>query len=111
VSLVTSNPASANNKLVRVRLGGLSGTAFLQATHTTNTLFVAQRLIQNRNSQSSQVVGAAGQNNSLAASAASATTGAVDMSSAQSLVITGQLANAAESGTLESWLVEVFYAA
>ncbi len=100
---------SANTKTLRVRLGGLSGTAFQANTVTTSNIGVTQRTIQNRNSQASQV----GFN---ATSAASFTTvgsgsavavGTADTSVDQTIVITGQLASAGETVTLESCLVEL----
>ena len=109
VTTLWSYSNSASNKTLRLRLGGLSGSAFQATVATTSNIAVIQRTIQNRNSQSSQI----GFN---AASAASFTTvgsgsavatGAVDTSVDQSIVITGQLASAGESVTLESCLVEL----
>jgi hypothetical protein len=102
---------SANNKTLRVRLGGLSGTAFQANVVSTTNVAATQRTIQNRNAQSSQV----GFNVSAAASFTAAgsgsppATGAVDTSVDQLVVLTGQLASASETVTLEACLVELVH--
>lgn len=101
---------SANNKTLRCRLGGLSGAAVFAPFATTTATAVIQRLLQNRNSQSSQVTFQAGTINSFTTGSAVATP-AVDTSIAQDLVFTGQLANAGDAVTLESYLVELLYGA
>lgn len=102
---------SANNKTLRTRLGGISGTAFQSLTLTTNETNMSQRLIQNRNSQSSQVGSAAAVGGSFGNSSNSVVTGAIDTASAQDVVISGQLANSGETITLQSYLIELCYRA
>ena len=109
VTTLWSYTNSANNKTLRVRLGGLSGTAFQANVVTASNIGVMQRTIQNRNSQASQI----GFNAANAASyttvgsGTSVATGSVDTSADQSIVITGQLASAGETVTLEACLVEL----
>jgi len=64
------------------------------------------RLIKNLNSLSSQVTAPAGKQYA-GISGSAVTTGAVDTSLAQDLVFTGQLANSADSLTLQMYLVEL----
>ncbi len=98
---------SANNKNLRWRLGG---TAFLDATQTTNASYQDRREVHNRNSQSSQVGWAA---NATAggggASTLAVTTAAINTAADTTLLITGQKASAGETLTLEAYLVEVMY--
>lgn len=100
---------SANAKTMRLRLGGIGGASFLASTHTAASGGAYQRTIQNRNSQSSQI--AYQHNNGNSFSTGSMTTGAVDTSEAQDLVLTATLGNADETITLESCLVELFHGA
>ena len=55
ITTLWSYTNSANNKTLRVRLGGLSGTAFQANVVTASNIGVMQRTIQNRNSQASQI--------------------------------------------------------
>lgn len=77
--------------------------------NTTNASQMTQRIIQNRNSQALLVYGAAGIANAVAPNPGSPATAAVDTSVAQDLVISGQLGNAGETATLESFVVELAY--
>jgi hypothetical protein len=97
---------SANAKTPRVRLGGIAGTAFMAVGFTTAATFTDFRRIRNRNSASSQVASAASASSAaFGATSTSVTTGAVDTSVSQDLVISGLLASAAETLTLESYEV------
>lgn len=100
---------SANAKTVRLRLGGIGGASFLASTHTSASGGAYQRTIQNRNSEASQI--AYQHNNGNSFSTGTMTTGAVDTSEAQDLVLTATLANAGETITLESVLVELYHGA
>jgi hypothetical protein len=111
ITAVFSHTNSANNKTLRVRLGGMSGAAFMNYSNSANASQMTQRIIQNRNSQALQVSGSAGIANAVAPNTGSPATGAIDTSVAQDLVISGQLANAGETVTLESYLVELAYGA
>jgi hypothetical protein len=103
---------SGNNKTLRARLGGIAGTAFLGATFTTSASVHDQRLIRNRNAANSQVGFAAiNGTGGWGVSSGAVATGAVDTAANQDLVITGQLASAGETITLEAYLVELLHRA
>ena len=97
---------SANNKTMRIRLGGISGTTFMFVVLTANVSSQDPfRIIQNRNSASSQICKAQG---SLGTTSNSANvTGTVNTANAQDLVFTAQLANGGETITLEQYTVEL----
>lgn len=90
---------SANNKTLRVKFGG---TTMANAVPTTSASYAASATIANRNSVSSQVA-----NGSLAPGATGAAVAAAtaDTTADVVLTITGQLANAGETITLESYSV------
>jgi hypothetical protein len=111
VTAVFSHTNSANNKTMRFRLGGVSGAQVMNIVNTTSASLMTQRIIQNRNSQSSQVAGPAGTANAFGSSGNAPATASADTSVDQSFVIAGLLANAGETVTLESHLVEVAYGA
>ena len=100
---------SADSKTLRVRLGGIGGTAYLGLGVTAVATAQELTLIRNRNSLSSQVGFAATPAASYGTSTTAVTTSAVDMSAAQDLVITGTIAaNAgANTITLEAYTVEI----
>ena len=104
---------SANNKTLRVRLGGLSGAAFQANVVSTSNVGVTQRTIHNRNSLASQVGfnATAPASFTTVGSGSPPATGTVDTSVAQTIVLTGQLANAGETVTLEACLVELLHRA
>jgi hypothetical protein len=113
ITTLWSYTNSANGKTLRVRLGGLSG-AILQAIAVSATnIGVAQRTIQNRNSESAQIGFNIASTNSFTTvgSGSPPATASVDTSTDQDIVITGQLANAGETVTLEACLVELAYGA
>jgi len=101
-------PSNANTKTPRIRLGGVSGTVVATVSHTTNTTAFLQVDIENRgatNSQFSQPRGNRGTDTVMTVFAPVAS--AVDMSVAQSVVISGQLGSAGDTMTLESYTVEL----
>lgn len=99
---------SANNKTFKVRLGGIGGTAFRDIVATTVVGVTDEIVIQNRNSASSQVGrAAAAATYGFGTTGAGATTGTINTSNAQDLVITGQKASSGETLTLESYIVEL----
>ena len=102
---------NANAKTMRIRLGGLTGTAFLAASVAATNVGIMQRTIHNRNSSASQVAFNAASAGSFAnvAGGAAPATGAVDTSADQVIAISGQLANAADTMTLEACLVELVH--
>ena len=109
VSTRWSHTGSVNAKTLRHRLGGIGGTAYqLSAAGATDIAHAAQVWIQNRNAANSQIghISAAGASG-FGPSTAAHTTGAIDTSIAQTLVLTGQKASAGETLTLESYFLEL----
>lgn len=92
---------NGNNKTLRVRLSGIAGTAFFTNVFTTAVGISSIVHIANRNSASSQVGHAIGISGAFA-------TGAINTAVAQDLVISGQLANGADTISLEARIVEIF---
>lgn len=106
VSSLWTYTNSANNKRMRVKLGGVGGTAFFDSTQTTTATYTDPgRTIQNRNSEASQVGRPAASTQGSTTSAV--VTSAIDTSVAQTIVFTALLANTGETITLESYLVEI----
>jgi len=103
-----SYPNSANNKILRVRFGG---TAFHVVTVTTTTHTKFQIDIGNRNSASSQVAGVTGLNSGFGASTSAMATGTVNTGNAQNILLSVQLADGSETIVLESYDIELLYAA
>ena len=100
----------ANNKTFRMRYGagggGVGGTLMGSGIATTTELLKAQLEIGNRNATNSQV----GTGNLLSTFdpiASPAATSAIDTTVATEVVITGQLANSADTLRLESYTVEL----
>ncbi len=100
--------ASANTKTLSFELAGTAFYSRAEAGATVAT-YRDQREIANRNSESSQVSWRATSIGGFGGGTAATTTGAVNTASAQQLIIYGQLANAGETITLESYLVELLY--
>lgn len=100
---------SANDKIPRIRLGGISGTIYFVTTQTTTASNRWQTQIHNRNATNSQV----GFNSAASSPFVSATlavaTSAVDTAAATTLVLSGQLENTGETIALEYYLVELAY--
>lgn len=100
---------SANSKTLRTRLGGLAGSQFQTLGLTTVVTAADVRRIRNRGNAASQVGSAPANASGINVGSGSAhATAAVDTSVAQDLVLTGTLALATESITLESrevWLL------
>lgn len=102
---------SVNNKTLRIRLSGIGGTQFMNSIQTLVTTVRDQHEIQNRNSASSQLGWNAASSGGFGTSSNAVVTGAIDTSVQTTLVITGQKATSGEVLTLESYIVELFYAA
>jgi hypothetical protein len=106
VTTIWSVTNNANAKTARVRLGGIGGTAFWTVALASVLSGKGLCVVMNRGAQNSQV--AADPNViGLATSAVAVTTGAIDTSVAQDLVITGQKATGGDTMTLEAYCVEV----
>lgn len=100
-------PNSANAKTVRARFSGGSGTIYSQSGPTTNVATRIGGFIQNRNATNSQMGANLQSNGGWGAGATAMATSAVNTAAASSLVFTGQLASAAETLILESYLVRL----
>ena len=108
VTTLWSYTNSANNKIPRIRLGGLAGTLIFSLTATTTGMYRDQREIHNRNAQNSQVFwGNTSSGGGWGTTVGTVSTGSVDTSASQDLVFTAQLANTGETITLEYYLVEL----
>lgn len=106
-SITWSMTNSADDKILRVRLGGIAGTIHTGRTVTTNASGQLEGYIQNRgaaNSQISQTGGIAG----IGESTSAVVTGSTDTSVATTLDITGQLENAANSITVQRVMVLIY---
>lgn len=105
ITTLWSYTNSANTKTPRVTLGG---TAFFAPALSTTLTAQALTIIRNRNAMNSQVGWASGAGTlGIGSSGNANVTAAVDMSAAQNLLITGQLASAGETLTLEGYTVEL----
>jgi hypothetical protein len=107
-----SHTNNANVKTARVRQGGIGGTAYASPTLTSQARTHLPVTIYNRNSQSAQIGGTnPGNTAGFGQSTSAQVTSTVDTSTPQTIVITGELANAADTITLESYLLEYHYQA
>ena len=106
ITATYSYPNNANNKITRVRFGGLQSYA---ATNTTTLQQRFQVEIGNRNSLTSQFTALAGAPIGFGTSASAPVTMAIDTSVDQNVTLTGQLGNAADTMVLESYTVELCY--
>lgn len=105
-----SMTSSANNKTMRVRFSGGSGTQYLSITQTTISNGLVDLVIANRGATNSQVGttlfftggGALQLNNG-----STPPTSAVDTTAQTTIVITGQKASAGETLTLEGYIAEM----
>lgn len=96
---------SANNKILRVRFSGASGTVYIGSTQTTSTGYQNQVIIANLNATNAQqAINAAAPFNT---TQTSDLTSSVDTSVSTTLYLSGQLASSGETVTLVSYLVEL----
>ena len=96
---------NANNKVMRVRLGGIAGASLAGMIGTTNGYMTYQFLINNKGAKNSQI-GNATDGIWQASSTSVPSTGSADTTQALDVVVTGQLTNAADTLTLRSWHIE-----
>lgn len=100
-----SNNNSANNKTMRIKFGGLAGTAYRISVNSTNLTQQLNATISNANSASAQTgFGTAGSDG---ASSSAPITSSVNTASDTTVVISAQLANSGDTCTLESYSVEL----
>jgi hypothetical protein len=86
---IATVPNSGTTKSVFVRLGGVSGTIFAELDITTSASASFSCRIANRNATNSQI-GTAKFNTGYYTSSTAASTGSLDMTATQSLVVTGK---------------------
>lgn len=99
-------PNSANNKTCQVKLGG---STMMSAVLTTALTFQPYCRIANRGSAASQIANPPMSTNAGFGSTDTAvSTATIDTTQDTTITITGQLASAAETMTLESYIVQVF---
>ena len=103
--------SGADDKTTRTRWSTITGTAFSAVINTTIATLRDIRVIQNRNSASSQVAGPAALVGGVGSSADAVVTGAVVTTAATTLVISGQKETAGNTLTLERYSVLVMYGA
>lgn len=102
---------NANAKTPRFRLGGVSGTVFFGSSLPSTVSAIIQRTVWNQNAENSQVTYPSGTATSFSTTTAAITTGAVDTSVNQDIVLSLQLADGADSMTLRAYLIETLYGA
>jgi hypothetical protein len=111
VTFLETYSNSANNKVLRIRLGAaddLTGTAFLTATTSTTTTAQGFCKIQTTDASANAQIGhAASVSTPFGNSSGAAITSAVDMSAASYLVISGQCTNAADTQTIQAYTVSI----
>lgn len=98
-----SSTNNANTKTVNTKFGGVT---IASSALTTTASYRDQRQVQNRNALNSQVF-MSGTFGGFGSSSFVMGTSAIDTSQAQNVVLSAQLANAADSITLESYSVEI----
>jgi hypothetical protein len=106
-----SNNNSGNNKTSRVRFGaasaGTGGTLFTAIVQSTNTNYKTHTSVVNRNSLSAQVGDTGNGAGGWSPAAVSWATATIATANASEVAITGQLANSADTLTLEAYTVEL----
>lgn len=107
-TLWTFSTSSANSKTCRAKLS----TAVIAAVVATTSLGLRHMgTCINRNSQSAQIIFNPANQPGSGTSAVANSTAAIDTSVSQTITITGQLASAAETITLEGYTVRAIYGA
>lgn len=98
---------SVNNKTLRVRFGGIGGTAFYTLVATANDSLSALTIIQNSNNTGTQILASAQTASGLGLSTGALPTGAIDTTADTTIVITGQKASAGEALVLKQYMAEL----
>lgn len=91
---------SVNNKTLRIRFSGISGTILSSSVNTTTATQHFWGIIGNRNATNSQIASFAQLNT---ATGSAPITAAIDTTAGTTVLLTGQLANTGETIQLESW--------
>ena len=97
---------SANIKTPRVRVGGIAGTESVNPQIASNSSFQPKCLIRFRNALNSQIAMAGTQWSSYSATGGAVVTSSLDMTvNDAAIVLSGQLANAADYLTLRGYTI------
>ena len=97
---------SANIKTPRVRFGGIAGTEYVNTQIASNNSFQSECLIRFRNALNSQTAMSATQWSSYSAASGAVVTSSLDMTvNDAAIVLSGQLANAADYLTLRGYTI------
>jgi hypothetical protein len=108
IQAFASNNNNANNKIFRIRFGGIGGTIVSAATDSTQIAMYLDCKTQNRGATNSQLTtGREIFADSAIAAGVQKNTAAVDTTASTTIVFTGQKAVAGDTITLESFLVEL----
>lgn len=107
VNALYSMTNNANAKTLRIRWGGIGGSIMASAGLSSVATWRAQAEWANRAATNSQVGGPNNTNASFNASSSAATTATQDTTTAITVVLTAQLANSADTATLEHYSVEI----
>lgn len=100
---------SADSKTLRVRLGGIGGTMFSEVVRGAGDQgYTFAFGFANRNANNSQVGDNVLNSNGFGTHTSALPTGAIDTNSTQTIVITGQLASAGNTISLESFQIDLF---
>ena len=106
VNSVWSMNNSANIKIPRVRFGGVTGAEYVNPLIASNSSFQSECLIRFKNALNSQVGMASTQWPAYSAGGGATVASSLDMSvNNADIVLTGQLANAADNLTLRAYTV------
>lgn len=105
VETVWSYTNSTNVKTLRVRFGGTSGTSFQLPQPTTTATAQLLCMIRNTNSKTAQSGFAPSSSNTYVTSASAITTSSIDTSTAQDLIIGGQLTSSGEFIKIEAYRI------
>lgn len=105
IEALFSHTNNANAKNLRIRMGSV---ILLFIAPTANAVTQTHTRFANRNSQASQVLFPVGGTSSWGSTTTAVSTLAENTALAVNITITAQLANAADTITLESYLVKIF---
>jgi hypothetical protein len=100
--------SSANVKTLRLRVGGIAGTAYAAPSQTTVASVIVDFSLSNRNSNASQVGSIMANRGTDGLQTMAVNTSTIDMAADQTVVITGQLATGAETITLERYIAQIY---
>jgi hypothetical protein len=98
---------SKNDKIMRVRFGGMTGPVVVTADPilATNTFWHQEDVVQNRGATNSQILGTPGGSGATTVQVSSFAVGSLDTTVAQTVVFSGQLGVATEQVCLEQFEV------